>query len=32
MYPYIEAVYRVVVDGSLVAAVQSAMHEVANPL
>ena len=31
MYPYIEAVHRVVADGSLVAAVQSAMHEVVNP-
>jgi histidine ammonia-lyase len=31
LYPYMEAVYRVVADGSLVAAVQSAMHEVANP-
>ena len=30
MYPYMEAVYRVVADGSLVAAVNSAMHEVAN--
>jgi histidine ammonia-lyase len=31
LYPYIEAVYRVVGDGSLVAAVQSAMHEAVNP-
>jgi hypothetical protein len=26
-----EAVYRAVADGSLVAAVNGAMHEVANP-
>ena len=31
LYPYMEAVSRVVADGNLVAAVQSAMHEVANP-
>jgi hypothetical protein len=31
MYPYMEAVYRVVTTGSLVAAVNSAMPEVANP-
>ena len=31
MYPYMEAVYRVVADGSLVAAVNGAMHEVASP-
>jgi len=30
MYPYIEAVYRVVADGSLVAAVNSAMEAVVN--
>ena len=28
LYPYMEAVYRVVAEGSLVAAVNSAMHEV----
>jgi hypothetical protein len=28
MYPCMEAVYRVVTDGSLVAAVNSAMQEV----
>jgi histidine ammonia-lyase len=31
LYPYMEAVYRVVADGSLVAAVNGAMHEGANP-
>jgi hypothetical protein len=31
LYPSMEAVSRVVADGNLVAAVQSAMHEVANP-
>src|SRR5262249_43279509 len=31
MYPYIEAIYRVVADGSLVAVVNSAMQEGANP-
>ena len=31
LYPYMEAVYRVVADGSLVTAVNGAMHEVANP-
>ncbi len=31
MYPYMEAVYHVVADGSLVAAVNSAMEAVANP-
>jgi hypothetical protein len=30
LYPYMEAVYRVVADGSLVAAVNGAMHEVVN--
>ena len=28
LYPYMEAVYRVVAEGSLVAAVNGAMHEV----
>jgi hypothetical protein len=31
LYPYMEAVYRVVADGNLVTAVNGAMHEVANP-
>ena len=31
MYPYMEAVYRMVADGSLVAAVNGAMQELANP-
>ena len=31
LYPYMEAVYHVVADGSLVAAVNGAMQEVANP-
>jgi hypothetical protein len=30
MYPYMEAVYRMVADGSLVAAVNSAMQEATN--
>jgi histidine ammonia-lyase len=31
MYPYMEAVYHAVADGSLVAAVNGAMQEIANP-
>ena len=31
LYPYMEAVYRVVADGSPVAAVNGDIHGVANP-
>jgi histidine ammonia-lyase len=31
LYPYIEAVHRMVADGSLVAVVNSAMQEAVNP-